>query len=119
SNVKNNTKIAWKNIAIVNNGSGEAALFANVIVANFRAAAEEVTFFLQVPMPERQTILDWGQVFVQLPSGLIRTSDDNAGVRQLDNRTFQVLKPEARLGRFTLAPGAMHVLRTRFAPKPR
>jgi hypothetical protein len=120
ANVKNNNKIAWKNIAIVNNDSGRVERFASAIVANSRAEAEAVTLFLQVPARDHPAILDWGRVFVELPPGLVaaRNSDKPAGVRPVDKNTFEVAEPEARLGTFELAPGAMHVLRIRLVPRP-
>jgi hypothetical protein len=113
ANVRNNNKIAWKNLAIVDSGPGGGQRLASVIVANFRAKSEKVTLFLQVPARESPTILDWGRVFVEFPPGLVAAS-----VRPVSNNAFEVTKPRARLGTFRLAPGAMHVLRIRLLPKP-
>jgi hypothetical protein len=122
ANVQNNNNIVWKNITVVDEVPGSGR-FASVVVANFTDEIERTTLVFLTPRREQPSIFDWGQVFVELPPDLSERCDhednDNIGVRQFDDTTFQVLKPGARLGTFELAPNEMHAVQVRFVPTNR
>jgi hypothetical protein len=119
ANVKNNNNIVWKNITIVDEQPG-GGRFASVIIANFAREAEPATLLFLAPRGQGPSMLDWGQVFLEFPSGLIGQragkDDGTAGVRRLDDTTFELLEPEARLGTFELARDAIHTLHIRLVP---
>ncbi len=122
ANVQNNNNIVWKNITVVDElpGSGR---FASVIVANFTNEIERAHIVFLIPKGEKPSIFDWGQVFVELPPRLVKycheEGNDNAGVHRVDDTTFQILKPGARLGPFELEANELHAVHVRFIPKHR
>lgn len=122
ANVRNNNNIVWKNIAIVDEAPGTGR-FASVVVANFSPEVQQAYLVFQTPKGEKPSIFDWGQVFVELPPGLLQRVRanliGNADVRQDDDITLQILKSGTRLGPFDLAPNEMHALQIRFVPRHR
>ena len=122
ANVQNNNNIVWKNITIVDEQPGGGRLSA-VIVANFGDEIEKSTLLFRIPDKPRVSIFDWGQIFVDLTPELVKLvayeGNENAGLKWVDENTFQVLTTGARLGPFELPPGAMHGLQIRFVPKPK
>lgn len=119
ANVRNNNNIVWKNITVVDDKPGSGRL-ASALVANFSDEVQWVTLVFQVPRGEKPSIFDWGQVFVDLPPGLLEhrkgECDDSGGIQQIDDRTFRLLEPGAKFGKFELAPGKVYAVRVRFVP---
>jgi hypothetical protein len=116
ANVQNNNNIVWKNIEVVDNvpGSGRSA---NFIVANYFDEIQAVTLVVQAPKRERPSIFDWGHVYLDLPKGLVKLlseQGDSAGVRQMDEDTFEIVKSGAVLGPFELSPEELFAANIRF-----
>jgi hypothetical protein len=117
ANVQNNNNIVWKNVTVVDEVPGSGRI-STILIANFRDEVERATLVFQIPKRERPSIFDWGEVLVDLPRGLTkdRECEDALHVRQLNERTFQLLQTGARLGTFELAPGEIHGVRVRLLP---
>jgi hypothetical protein len=116
ANVQNNNNIVWKNIEVVDDVAG-AGRSANFIVANYFDEIQPVTLVVQAPKRERPTIFDWGHVYLDLPEELVKflgEKGESAGVRQLDDNTFQILKSGAALGPFELEPEQLFAANIRF-----
>ena len=119
ANVQNNNNIVWKNITVVDAEPGTGRV-SGIIVGNFSKEFEWTTLVFTISEKSRVTVFDWGQVFVELPPDLVksgRCEAENAGVRQVDDNTFQILGPGAKLGPFELPPGALHGVRVRFVER--
>ncbi len=119
TNVQKNNNIVWKNITVVDEVPGSGR-FTSIIVANFASEIEPTTLVFLTSRRERPSIFDWGQIFVELPLSLIRKYEEqdpnNTGIRRVDDTTFQILKPRAKLGTFALVHGEMHAVQFRFIP---
>jgi hypothetical protein len=119
ANVQNNNNIVWKNISIVDEEPG-AGRFSSVLVANFTQKPQQAKLVFATPRREKDSVFDWGRVFVELPPELLRLrdggNDDNCGIRLLDETTFQILEPRADLGAFRLDPGVFYTVNLRFLP---
>jgi hypothetical protein len=122
ANVQNNNNIVWKNISIVDEVPGSGRI-GSLIVANFTPEIEWNTLLFLSPRGEKPSIFDWGHVFVELPSDLLKRRkedcDDSTGIRQFDDNTFQILGSGAKLGKFELAPDELHTVKVRFVPAQR
>ncbi len=123
ANVKNNNKIAWKNITIATDEPRGAGRFASVIVGNFTSEAELTSLSFPGPQGAKYSIFDWGRVYMEGPPSLIERltapGNDTPGIRRLDDKTLEILTPEAKLRTFELAPKEMHVLHIQFVPMRR
>lgn len=119
ANVQNNNNIVWKNITVVDDVPGSGRI-SGILFANFSKEYEKVTLVFTISEKSRVTVFDWGRVYVDLPSELIKLVDcdksDNAGVHKVDENTFQLLGPGAKLGPFELTPGALYGVQVRFVP---
>jgi hypothetical protein len=119
ANVQNNNNIVWKNITVVDDIPGSGRL-SGIIVGNFSREIEKTMLVFTISGESRVTVFDWGQVFVDLPEDLLKQGcdeNDNAGVRKVDENTFRLLGPGAKIGPFELAPGALYGVQVRFVPR--
>src|SRR5262249_41544341 len=121
ANVKNNNNIAWKNITVLDTLDG-ARLFGSVVLANFRSGSELATLAFLAERDGLRSILDWGQVCVELPPALRKRlsgeiGDATAGIRRRDGRRLELLARRTKLGPIQLAPGEMHSIGIEVIPR--
>jgi hypothetical protein len=120
SNVQNNNNIVWKNISIIEDSPG-AMQFTSIIIANFTNKMQPTSFTFYTPKPDKPSIFEWGQVFVELPPKMLKKIseeiDESTGIYKVDDKTFRITKSEANLGSFKLAPNELHVFHIYLVPQ--
>jgi hypothetical protein len=119
SNVQRNNNIAWKNISIVEEVSGEGYDTYSTI-ANFSGRKNQTMLKFVSPIEDKPSIFQIGEIYLELTDSLIKkythTGEENDGIEKIGDRIFKILKSSASLGKFLLDPNELHSIHLRIVP---
>jgi hypothetical protein len=119
ANVRNNNNIVWKNITIVDEVA-EGGRKSAAVIANFDVEPYDAHLIFTVPEDDGPTIFDWGQVWLhpteQMLELLHASGAEFEGIEQIDDFTYLLAEPGARIGPVRLRPGDIAALGVRLVP---
>jgi hypothetical protein len=108
-NTKNNNKIAWKNVTVVDNFPGPL-LHASILVRNIFNERVATALHMRETQKFGGTVLDKGRLFLELKPEVFRRlreiGVEQRGIQIAEERTgrVQITHPEASLRNLTLEP---------------